>query len=118
MKRSTIEIHTYIFTMVSYMYFLSFVIFSSAVNKEHSKAEKNDDKEQTDDSQEEDVSDDEDVEGLDSAECEDKINHVNADHAFIGSEEGVKAEVSPALMFDVMMSSSHLHLPAMLEKSV
>lgn len=100
----------HIFTMVSYMYFLSFVIFSSAENEEQSKAEEDDIKEQTDDNQEEDVSDDEGVEGLDSEESEDQIDNMNADHAFLGSEEGVKAEVSPALE-DVMMSSSHLHLP-------
>ena len=46
------------------------------------------------------------MEGLDSEVSEDQIDNMNADHAFLDSEEGVKAEVSPALE-DVMMSSSH-----------
>lgn len=78
------------------------------MNEEQAKAEEEDNKEKKDDDEdqeeEEDVSDDEGVE-LDAPE-----DQLNTDHAVLGNDEGVKEEVSPALE-DVMMSSSHLHLP-------
>ena len=85
---------------------MSFVIFFSAVNEQQTQAEEEDNKEEEEEEEEEeDVSDDEGVKDLGSAEDE-----INADHCVLGEEESVREEASPALE-DVMMSSSHLHLP-------